>query len=142
MDVDRELRIEPARGAARAARRFVEDAVRDWSLGARAREITLVSHELIANTFLHTRSAALLRLRRRPDSLLIEVADTDPRLPCPAMVHSVLRTSGRGLMIVDLLSLRWGARPVDGGKVVWAELPLTGVRHTLDAPPARPRNPV
>ncbi|BCJ33241.1 hypothetical protein Athai_07440 [Actinocatenispora thailandica] len=142
MDVDRELRIEPYRGAARAARRFVEDAIRDWRLGPRAREITLVSHELIANAFLHARSAALLRLRRRTDSLLVEVADTDPRLPCPTLVHSLLRTSGRGLMIVELLSLRWGVRPVDAGKVVWAELPLTGARHTLDAPPARPRNPV
>jgi hypothetical protein len=142
MDVDRELRIEPYRGAARAARRFVEDAVRDWRLGARAREITLVSHELIANAFLHARSAALLRLRRRSESLVVEVADTDPRLPCPTLVPSLVRTSGRGLMIVELLSLRWGARPVDGGKVVWAELPLTGVRHSLDAPPARPRDRV
>lgn len=141
MDVDRELRIEPYRGAARAARRFVEDAVRDWRLGARAREITLVSHELIANAFLHARSAALLRLRRRSESLVVEVADTDPRLPCPTLVPSLVRTSGRGLMIVELLSVRWGARPVDGGKVVWAELPLTGVRHSL-ATPSRPRHPV
>ena len=142
MDVDRELRIEPYRGAAAAARRFVTETVTDWGLGGRTREIVLVCHELVANAILHAGSAVLLRLRRRPESLLVEVADSDPRLPCPALVHSVLRTSGRGLMIVELLCRSWGVRAVEGGKVVWAELPLTGTCRTVDVPPARPRNPV
>jgi hypothetical protein len=30
--------------------------------------------------------------------------------------------NGRGLVIVEALSTRWGWEPRDGGKVVWAEL--------------------
>ncbi len=31
---------------------------------------------------------------------------------------------GRGLMLVDALSDRWGSQPCPFGKVVWAELQL------------------
>jgi len=31
---------------------------------------------------------------------------------------------GRGLMLVDALSARWGSQPCPFGKFVWAELPL------------------
>ena len=30
-----------------------------------------------------------------------------------------------GLGLVDAVSARWGVQPADGGKTVWAELPLT-----------------
>jgi len=30
--------------------------------------------------------------------------------------------NGRGLVIVEALSTRWGWEPHDGGKIVWAEL--------------------
>ncbi|MFD3976796.1 ATP-binding protein [Streptomyces cyaneofuscatus] len=31
-------------------------------------------------------------------------------------------TSGRGLLIVDALAERWGVRPRNPGKTVWAQL--------------------
>ncbi|MFD5747910.1 ATP-binding protein [Streptomyces sp. NPDC127033] len=33
-------------------------------------------------------------------------------------------TGGRGLVIVDALCEKWGVRPRDPGKTVWAQLPI------------------
>src|SRR5581483_9774122 len=61
------------------------------------------------------------RMRRRPGSLLLEVADGDGRLARPTPTD---RTDERhrGLMIVQTLSERWGVRPTGNGKVVWAQM--------------------
>ncbi len=122
MDNDRELRIEPCRGAARAARRFVEDTLRDWRRAARAREILLVCHELVANAVVHAKSSVRLRLSRRPDRVIVEVTDSDPRLPQRLTIDNLSSVSGRGMMIVDQLAVSWGVHPLPDGKIVWAEL--------------------
>jgi PAS domain S-box-containing protein len=64
-----------------------------------------------------------LVLRRGLRALWIEVHDPDVRLP---RLRQAAETDegGRGLYLVDALSARWGARPTDGGKFVWFELPL------------------
>ncbi|MGA8112448.1 MAG: ATP-binding protein [Actinocatenispora sp.] len=121
MDTERELQIEPHHGAARAARRFVEETLSEWGLANRLREVLLVSHELVANALVHARSAVRLRLRRLPDRLLVEVGDRDPRLPRRTPIDNFTSVSGRGIMIVEQLAREWGARPVADGKIVWAE---------------------
>jgi hypothetical protein len=60
-------------------------------------------------------------LRRGSTSLWIEVHDFDVRLPRMAGPDSSAET-GRGLVLVDALAKRWGARPTADGKVVWVEL--------------------
>ena len=64
-----------------------------------------------------------LVVRRGQKALWIEVHDPDVRLP---RLRQAAETDegGRGLYLVDALSARWGARPTDGGKFVWFELPL------------------
>ncbi|GAA4204223.1 ATP-binding protein [Actinocatenispora rupis] len=138
MDMERELRIEPYGGAVRAARGFVADALHDWRLGTRARDITLACHELVANAVLHAATPVLVRLRRDPDGVLVEVADSDPHPPCPRLADDPLSTSGRGLLIVERLSRRWGVRALPVGKVVWAELPGD---DPVSASPFRLRHP-
>ena len=64
--------------------------------------------------------------------LRIEVADPDPTLPTLGQVprivdiedfDSAIGLGGYGLVaVVAELSVRHGAHPVDGGKVVWADL--------------------
>ncbi|HEY3504274.1 MAG TPA: ATP-binding protein [Actinocatenispora sp.] len=122
MDMERELRIEPRRGATCAARRFVDEALRDWRLGTRARDVTLACHELVANAILHAASPVRVRLSRQPHGILVEVTDTDPHPPCRQILDDPLSTSGRGLLIVERLAAHWGVRPVPCGKVVWAEI--------------------
>ena len=62
-----------------------------------------------------------LTLRRGSRSLWIEVRDNDQRLP-RTMFPAETDEGGRGLLLVDKLSTRWGARQVTDGKVVWVEL--------------------
>lgn len=126
MDTERELQIEPHSGAARAARRFVEQTLSDWGLAGRAKEVLLVCHELVANALVHARSTARLRLRRIPGRLVVEVADADSRLPRRLSVDNLNSMSGRGMVIVEGLARAWGARPVAQGKVVWAEFVTDG----------------
>ncbi len=147
MDNDRELRIEPYRGAARAARRFVEDTLRDWRRAARAREILLVCHELVANAVVHAKSSVRVRLFRRPGRVIVEVIDSDPRMPQRLTIDNLSSVSGRGMMIVDQLAVCWGVQPLPDGKIVWAELvcdtdqpliPAKLIQLGLDVPGAEP----
>ena len=60
-----------------------------------------------------------LSLRHFPESLLIEVFDTDASPPVLAEPDAYAE-SGRGLMLVDALSMKWSYFfPAGGGKVVY-----------------------
>ena len=65
-----------------------------------------------------------LSLRRTGTSLIIEVRDPNPDPPA-VQLAGPLDEDGRGLVIVDVLSARWGhAADEHGGKVVWCEIAL------------------
>lgn len=93
--------------------------------GGRA-DLQLVVWELLTNAVLHSGGDAgqevSLRIRDRGDRLHVCVCDPGdgftPRL-APPDPH---RTGGRGLVIVDRLSLDWGVEP-EGPTRVWCELP-------------------
>lgn len=83
----------------------------------------LVITELVQNVIQHTDDGGELALTRRPDAVLIEVFDGSrqmPRLRQP----DPRRLGGRGMVVVEAMSRAWGSQPTDGGKVVWAEMPL------------------
>ncbi len=88
----------------------------------------LVVTELVANAYDHARAPRRLRLYPSPDrhALRIEVEDGSPdRLPVLG-TSSLGQARGRGLIMVDSLSLRhWGTQVLPDGKAVWAELPLS-----------------
>ncbi|MEV0301334.1 ATP-binding protein [Streptomyces prasinus] len=94
--------------------------------------VALVVGELAANAVRHGRTPGRdfrLRLALDTASDLVRVEVTDAaseKRPPPAPPTSCPEgESGRGLLLVDALSLRWGStprRPV--GKTVWAEVPL------------------
>jgi anti-sigma regulatory factor (Ser/Thr protein kinase) len=81
--------------------------------------------ELVANVVRHTpgRRAAVL-LARRPDGrgVRVEVTDTCPRPPLSTAVDE-LAEGGRGVLIVDAVTDRWGWDPLPDrpGKTVWFE---------------------
>ena len=115
------LDLDPDPMAARAARRFVTATLEDWSLEELADDVISVVTELVTNATQHAGTTSQLRLRSHPGRLIIEVADADGRIPRPAVTQA-MDERHRGLMIVAQLSQRWGVRPTDRGKVVWAEL--------------------
>jgi hypothetical protein len=57
----------------------------------------------------------------------LEVEDGSP-VTLQARQYSTTATTGRGLHIVESLSLEWGSTPRDGGKSVWALLPVEDAR--------------
>lgn len=65
-----------------------------------------------------------VRLLEFHDSLVIEVWDTSSQPPV-LLQPSAESEHGRGLQLVDALSIRWGHYDVrTGGKVVWGQLAL------------------
>jgi len=90
---------------------------------ARCGELLLCVSEVVTNAVLHARSGARMTVHRRADLLTVEVEDDDPTLPV-RRPHSTTATTGRGLRILDELTLRWGTRPAADGKVVWFEFDL------------------
>ena len=91
--------------------------------GERLDDAALVLSELMGNAVRHADGDTVrVRLRRTDGVLRIAVEDGSPARPAPRQA-SLEDESGRGLLIVDALSHRWGWRPLPTGKVVWADVP-------------------
>jgi len=114
------LRSEPA--SVRLARRFVDTWLGDDADGHLAEDLQLVTSELVTNAIRHS-SLVGLRLSRRDGCVVLEVDDDGGGPPVLADDMSTTAVSGRGLLIVERVSDRWGwRRMADGGKRVWCEL--------------------
>ncbi|MFI6660019.1 SpoIIE family protein phosphatase [Streptomyces sp. NPDC050523] len=105
------------------ARHMIRAAVRAWGAGERADEIELVADEVITNALMHTEGAAIVTLRVLTGSdrrLRVEVEDSSSALPRRREAGES-GVSGRGLLLVDLLTDVWGVEARGGGKCVWCE---------------------
>jgi anti-sigma regulatory factor (Ser/Thr protein kinase) len=79
----------------------------------------IVVSELVTNAVRHAGGALVLRMAARDGHVVVSVADgsaTYPRRREPD------HTGGRGLGLVEALSIRWGTQDHQGGKLVWAQL--------------------
>ncbi|RZB14513.1 PAS domain-containing protein [Streptomyces sp. F001] len=105
------------------ARRMIRAAVGAWGAADRSDEVELVADELITNALMHTEGAAIVTLRVLSGSdrrLRVEVEDSSSALPRRReATHSCV--SGRGLLLVEVLTDVWGVEARGGGKCVWAE---------------------
>jgi anti-sigma regulatory factor (Ser/Thr protein kinase) len=85
-------------------------------------DAALVLSELVGNAVRHAEGATLqVRLRRTEDVLRIAVHDGSPARPAPRQA-SFEDENGRGMLIIEALSHRWGWEPLATGKVVWADV--------------------
>lgn len=107
----------------------------EWGLGELADTIELVVSELVTNAvrasldhdgrprYSAEYGLACVHLRLSTDGLaaLVEVWDENARPPEPAE-PGLADEGGRGLMLVDALTERWGWEPPPSGrgKIVWA----------------------
>ncbi len=121
---DRRMPLTHTTSAAQA-RRMVEQVLHDWNMTDQTDDVLLVTTELVENLTRHTDGGGELHLQRRPDAVVVEVTDTDPRPPTPRTPSPVV-PGGRGLLIVAATARRWGNRPARwagrAGKIVWAEI--------------------
>ncbi|MEU6296107.1 SpoIIE family protein phosphatase [Streptomyces erythrochromogenes] len=105
----------------------------EWGLGDIAFAAELILSELVTNAIRYGSEPVRVRLLR-DRSLICEVSDgssTSPHLRYAATTDE----GGRGLFLVAQYAERWGTRYTDRGKVIWAELPLTGGAEPQPAAP-------
>lgn len=115
-----------ADGAASGARRLVVDALASWGVSVdRRTDAALVVSELVTNAVVHSRALdAEIEVTDLGESVRIVVLCSGepptgvvrPRTPAPS------EPSGRGLAVVDALSLRWGVEGTPRGVRAWCEL--------------------
>jgi hypothetical protein len=114
--------FEPERDAPRAARRFVEDALRAWGYADRqVDDARLLLSELVTNAVIHARSPFSVSVHSDDRRLRLAVHDHSSAEPRPCF-PAPDAGSGRGLQIVAALSKDWGVAATPIGKTVWAEL--------------------
>jgi DNA-binding NarL/FixJ family response regulator len=120
----RTLRLDGSVTSARRARAFTAASLDAWEVTDVLDDTLLVVTELVNNAVTHVGGECELRILLTPQSLRVEVADHGAGTPDP-LPASPTRSHGRGLHIVDALTAGWGFEALDdGGKLVWAELPL------------------
>ncbi|MFJ9466439.1 ATP-binding SpoIIE family protein phosphatase [Streptomyces caniferus] len=114
---------EPERIA--EARRQVRDVLHDWADPDQVDSAVLMVSEMVTNVLLHTDGDALLVAEitgaHGARRIRVDVADGSDELPhrrCPGELAS----SGRGLMLLELLAGAWGVDPRGDGKSTWFEL--------------------
>ncbi|SCK38204.1 SpoIIE family protein phosphatase [Streptomyces sp. WMMB 322] len=116
--------LPPEAPMASRARQLIDRTLTDWGLGALRETARLLANELVTNAFQHGRGDVGIQLAKGA-SLVVEVSDGDERLPHRAELTADGQW-GRGLVLVNELAGKWGARSVTSGKVVWFELPING----------------
>jgi anti-sigma regulatory factor (Ser/Thr protein kinase) len=118
-----EVRLPASPESAGSARRFIRRVLASWSTPQGVVDVaTLLVSELTGNAVRHGRGAVTVTARRWPRGLRVSVHDESRTLPAAASPGPDSE-HGRGMLMVDTLSRRWGAHTVPGdGKDVWFEL--------------------
>ena len=101
----------------------------DWDVPDHVDAALLLSSELLANVLVHTEQEAVLlaAVYGTPGGrrLRVEVADRSDELP-HRRTPGEMASSGRGLILLELLADRWGMQPRGQGKCIWFELDEAG----------------
>ncbi|MDT9698576.1 SpoIIE family protein phosphatase [Streptomyces sp. P17] len=114
---------EPERVA--VARQQLRELLHDWSSADQIDSAVLLLSETLTNVLVHTDADALLLAEVRGEAggrrVRVEVTDTSDDLPHKRRPGE-LASSGRGLMLIELLADAWGVDPRGEGKSIWFEL--------------------
>ncbi|MCS0635284.1 SpoIIE family protein phosphatase [Streptomyces sp. LP05-1] len=114
---------EPERIA--AARGHLRDLLHDWADPEQVDSAVLMVSEMVTNVLVHTDGDALLVAEASGDHgkrrLRVEVADGSDELPHKRRPGE-MASSGRGLILMELLAHSWGVDPRGEGKSIWFEL--------------------
>lgn len=131
-----QIELKAVSAAVPVARHHAAKVLQQWHMQALADDVELLVSELITNAICASArvtgqqdetgrltGAVPVRLRLTSDLhvVTIQVWDPDPRRPGTQDAGPYAET-GRGLLLVETLSARWGCHTADGrtGKIVWA----------------------
>ena len=116
------LHLEPVVESTPVARHWVAAHLRDLPA-----EVTgcaaLLTSELVTNAVLHAATPLCITLHILPGRIRVDVADGNPSFPS-IKDYGKDAATGRGLTLFNTLASNWGVQAVDGGKIVWFELPV------------------
>ena len=105
------------------ARTFATETLTEWGLLGRAEDIRLCVSELATNALVHGTvgdCGFLVRLDADEEGVRLEVHDSRRRHP-QARQAADTDTSGRGLILVNVLADGWGVQDRNPfGKIVWS----------------------
>lgn len=106
------------------ARKTLRAVLRSHGMSQLADTTELVTSELVTNAYRHSRGSYGLRLRAMDaDRVRLAVWDSNPVIPAPfGSPPDGEAECGRGLYLVRMCAVSWGAYVLGGGgKVLWAE---------------------
>ncbi|MEV7415980.1 SpoIIE family protein phosphatase [Streptomyces sp. NPDC089919] len=114
---------EPERIA--GARRQVRELLHDWADDEQVDAGVLMVSEMVTNVLMHTDGDAVLIAEISGDPgarrLRVEVADGSDELPHKRQPGE-MASSGRGVLLMEMLADTWGVDPRGEGKSIWFEL--------------------
>lgn len=114
---------EPERIA--GARKQVRELLHDWADEEQVDSAELMVSEMVTNVLVHTDGDALLVAEAVGElgtrRLRVEVADSSDELPHKRHPGE-MASSGRGLLLMEMLADTWGVDPRGDGKSIWFEL--------------------
>ncbi|MEU1375206.1 SpoIIE family protein phosphatase [Streptomyces triculaminicus] len=114
---------EPERIA--EARQHIRDLMHDWPDPDQTDSAVLMVSEMVTNVLVHTDGDALLiaEISGRPGErrIRVDVEDASDELPHRRQPGE-MASSGRGLVLMELLAEAWGVDPRGEGKNIWFEL--------------------
>ncbi|WP_413798882.1 ATP-binding protein [Streptomyces iranensis] len=110
--------------SAEAARKLVRTALAAWGQEDLIEDAELVITELVSNTVDHARLESIRVVVTRPSETFVRlgVVDRSRDVPYLRTDSNGDNTRGRGLLLVDALTDRWGTDRYRWGKQVWGEL--------------------
>jgi len=114
---------EPERVA--VARQQLRELLHDWTSQDQIDSAVLLLSEMLTNVLVHTDADALLlaEVRDQADGRRMRIEVTDPSDDLPHKRRpGELASSGRGLVLIELLADTWGVDPRGEGKSIWFEL--------------------
>ncbi|MCF3961914.1 SpoIIE family protein phosphatase [Streptomyces fuscigenes] len=107
------------------ARHQLQALLHDWADEDQVDSAVLMVSEIITNVLVHTDGDALVCAQTAGESgsrtLRVEVADTSDQLP-HRRKPGEMASSGRGLVLMEVLADEWGVDPRGDGKMIWFEL--------------------
>ncbi|MFI1421298.1 ATP-binding protein [Streptomyces sp. NPDC020731] len=110
--------------SAAVARRLVRTALATWGLEEHIDDAMVVITELVSNAVSHGRLASIRVIVSRPaeNRVRLGMVDRSKVIPMMRTDSNGDQLRGRGLVLVDSLTERWGTDLYQWGKQVWGEL--------------------
>lgn len=121
------LRLPPESTAPGRARAFLREELQTWGVGEEIVETAqLCLSEVVTNAVNHAHTVADVRLSLLDGVLTVLVRDRGElgEVLEPTREEDPLAVYGRGLMLVEALTDRWGSERDAGGTTVWFALDL------------------